>query len=214
MCLSALLCTGQCKETEQQRREGRELASKSQSVNYLSIQFGRWLPKNAEGSSAHSSKGERGDNLLFRSPPDYHLCLTKCLLPIPGLWAMPGCTAYRLLITSQLSDSSLLSVLLSFHIACFHSILRILSTSSHLSLFLSARHSPLSPGSSVNPCLYQCSLCSSIYVLNLSVLFSSLMLYHGTHALPLFSIISPCFCLVLSLPLVLLFISLPHHSLN
>lgn len=104
---------------------------------------------------------------------------------------------------------SLLSVLLSFHIACFHSILHISSMSSNLSLFLSARHSPLSPGSSVNQCLYQCSLCCSICVLNLSVLF-----YHRTHTLPLSSITSLCFCLVLSLPLVLLFISPPRHPLN
>lgn len=119
-------------------REGKEenLAAESQSVNYLLIQFGRWLPKKVEGSSVHSSKEERGDNLLFQSPSDSHLCLTKCLPPIPGLWAMPDCVATSLSLCS--------SVLLSFHIACFHLILRISSMSSRLSLFLSAWHSLLS----------------------------------------------------------------------
>lgn len=146
-CVYLMLCVskGQCRETEQQRRGvGENLPAKSQSVNYLSIQFGRCLPKKAEGSSVHSSKGERGDNLLFKSPLDSHLCLTKCLLPISGLCTMPGCTAYHLLITSQLPDFSLLSVLLSFHVVCFHSILHISSMSPQLSLFLSAQHSPLS----------------------------------------------------------------------
>lgn len=120
-------------------REGKEenLAAERQSVNYLLIQFGRWLPKKVEGSSVHSSKEERGDNLLFQSPSDSHLCLTKCLPPIPGLWAMPDCAATSLSLCS--------SVLLSFHIACLHRILRISSMSSRLSLFLSAWHSLLSP---------------------------------------------------------------------
>lgn len=126
---------------------------------------------------------------------------------------MPGCTAtITLSLPSYLT--ALFSVLLSFHIACFHSILHISSMSSHLSLLLSAQYSLLSPRSSVNQCLYQCPFCCSIRVLNLSVLFLSLLLYRSTRALPLCSIISLCFCLVLSLPLVLLFIAPSHHSFN
>lgn len=86
--------------------------------------------------------------------------------------AFEPCLA-ALLITSQLSDSSPLSVLLSFHIVCSHSTLHISSMSSHLSLFLSARHSLPSPGCSVNQRHDQRSLRCCICVLNLSVLFSS-----------------------------------------
>lgn len=93
---SVFVCLGR---ERQWKEEGRTCHQKSQSVNYLSIQFGRWLPKNAEGSSARSSKGERGDTLLFKGLSESHLCLTKCLLPMAGLWATPGCPAYCLLIT-------------------------------------------------------------------------------------------------------------------
>lgn len=61
-------------------------------------------------------------------------------------------------------------------------------------------------------CLYQCSYCGSI-----CVLFSSLLLHHSTHTLPLLSIISLClclFCLSLS-PIRFAFFSfLPHHSFH
>ena len=106
-------------------RDWREenFPAKTLSVNYLLIQFGRWLPKKSRGQlGAQLKRRERGDNLLLKSPPDFHLCLTKCLLPIPGLWAMPGCTASLSLPSYRTPFSS---VLLSFHIACFHSTLHI-----------------------------------------------------------------------------------------
>lgn len=174
-------------------REGKEenLAAESQSVNYLLIQFGRWLPKKVEGSSVHSSKEERGDNLLFQSPSDSHLCLTKCLPPIPGLWTMPDCVATSLSLCS--------SVLLSFHIACLHLILRISSMSSRLSLFLSAWHSLLSS-------VPDCQCISDFIIIPYAVAFVSQWHYpifriaglsNCAHSFSLF--VSFCLCLALSL---------------
>lgn len=58
----------------------------SQSVNYLLIQFGRWLPKKVQGSLLVCSKETRRDNLLLRSPWDFRLHHTA-FISNPHSWS-------------------------------------------------------------------------------------------------------------------------------
>lgn len=131
-CFLSVLCKAwgfveQCARVCNSRRREEKLAAESQSVNYLLIQFGRWLPKKVEGSLELCSKEEGRDNLLLQSPTDFHL---HCLQEKSVLWAMPGCIAYHLFIKPL--PSFTLSCL--YYIAFCQCIPHISSMSSHLSL--------------------------------------------------------------------------------
>lgn len=146
--------------------------------------------KKAGGNPEYNSKGEAGDNRLFKRPSDSHLCIAKCLPPIAGLCATPDCTAYHVLAL-QLSHSSV-SVSLSVPhcwLLLYPSHL-IYSMSFHLSLCLPVLLSPRSMRFS------RASIC---------VLYRSFSLFHLCYY-PVF-----CFCLF-SLCFVLLLISLPPRS--
>lgn len=189
-CVYLMLCVsaGRCRETEQQRKGGGGVKRTRQQKAKVLITYRSNLAddslKKAEGSSVHSSKGERGDNLLFKSPSDSHLSLTKCLLPIPGLCAMPGCA-----IPSTLSLPSYLALLLSL---CFtlvpHCLLPFYP--SHLIYVLSALTFSLCsafPAVSslwlvVDQCLYQCPSCCGICVLKPFVLVLSCFALQHSHS--------------------------------
>lgn len=169
---------------KQQRAEGRQLGREESSVNYLLIQFGRWLPKNAEGSAqlrmreSRQSTAQKSRGLPLR--------LAKCYQQ-PSDAEPPGRTA-------SLSLPRYLHPLSSLFHSHSTSPAFLLSFTSNLCPLASHFFSWLDiSSSSPHPhCFCSCNIC----VWNLTVLFPSLLLYHST---PLYS---PSLC-YLSLSLTL-----------
>lgn len=80
--------------------------------------------------------------------------------------------------------------------------------------FSSARHSLLSLGSTVNQCLFQCSLYCSVCVLNLTVLFSLPQLIHSLFSpssLSVSVLFSPISFVTSPLPLILCLQEMAFH---
>lgn len=172
VCLSVLLSAGQCREIEQQRREGRELASKRAKVliTYRSNLADDSL-KMRRAAQCTSQK-EREKTIYCSKVPRTPISASlnvyyQFLAPEPCLAA---------LLTASLSLPSYPTLLFSLFYSRSTLPAFILSFTFHLCPLTSHFFSPLGiprspPESSVNQCLYQSSLCCSICVLNLSVLF-------------------------------------------